>query len=90
LAKSDTGVAKIAVLLGWALSGGLVFHERSKHIDLRYHFIRECLDDRRISVDFIDTKDQLVDTQTKALGRVRFLQLCVRIGVVYITPNQHT
>jgi len=48
LPKSDTGVAKIAVLLGWALSGGLVFHERSKHINVRYHFIRECLDDRRI------------------------------------------
>jgi len=48
LPKSDTGVAKIAVLLSWVLSGGLVFHERSKHINVYHHFIRECLDDRRI------------------------------------------
>jgi hypothetical protein len=64
-----------------------VFHERSKHIDVRYHFIRECREDGRISADFVGTKDQLADIQTKALGRVRFHELRARIGMVNINSK---
>jgi hypothetical protein len=48
-----------------------VFHERSKHIDIRYHFIRGCLEDGSIIASFINTSDQLVDILTKSLGRVK-------------------
>ncbi|XP_062186705.1 uncharacterized mitochondrial protein AtMg00810-like [Phragmites australis] len=67
-----------------ALIQNPVFHERSKHIDVRYHFIRECREDGRISADFISTMDQLADIQTKALGRDRFHELRARIGMVNI------
>jgi hypothetical protein len=40
-----------------------VFHECSKHIDACYHFIKECLDDGRISADFVGTNDQLAGIQ---------------------------
>ncbi|XP_062224593.1 secreted RxLR effector protein 161-like [Phragmites australis] len=53
-----------------ALSKNPVLHERSKHIDVHYHFIRECLDNRSVSADFIGTNDQLADLLKKALGRV--------------------
>jgi hypothetical protein len=49
-----------------------VFHERNKHIDLRYHFIRNCLADGTVSATYINTVDQLADILTKALGRVKF------------------
>lgn len=63
------------------LSKNPVFHERSKHIDVRYHYIRECVDEGRIIIDYTATEEQLADILTKALGRVRFLELRDRIGV---------
>lgn len=42
-------------------------HKRSKHIDVRYHFIREQVAKKVIVVSYINTKDQLADILTKAL-----------------------
>jgi hypothetical protein len=67
-----------------ALSKNPVFHERSKHIDLRYHFIRECVDNGSIAAEFVTTKDQLADILTKALERVKFHELKARIGMVQV------
>jgi hypothetical protein len=61
-----------------------VFHERSKYIDLRYHFIRNCLAEGTVSATYINTVDQLADILTKALGRVKFQELRARIGMVQI------
>jgi hypothetical protein len=54
------------------LSKNPVFHDQSKHIDVRYHFIRECVEEGRIALKFITTEQQMTDDLTKALGRVRF------------------
>jgi len=64
------------------LSKNPVFHDRSKHIDVRYHFIRECVDENRVTVESIGTKDQLADILTKALGREQFCELHSRLGVI--------
>jgi hypothetical protein len=48
-----------------------VYHEHNKHIDLRYHFIQNCLADKTISATYINTADQLADILTKALERVK-------------------
>jgi hypothetical protein len=61
-----------------------VFHDRSKHIELKYHYIREQLEKERITVEYIGTSDQLADIFTKSLGRVKFQELRGRIGVVEI------
>lgn len=58
------------------------FHDRSKHIDVRYHFIRECVEENKVTVESIGTKDQLADILTKALGREQFCELCSRLGVI--------
>jgi hypothetical protein len=55
-----------------------VFHERSKHIRVRYHFIRDCLTEGSIKARYINTKDQLGCLLTKPLGRIKFLVLCSR------------
>ena len=67
-----------------SLSKNPVFHDRSKHIELRYHFIRECVEEGRIDIDYICTNDQLADVLTKALGRLKFLELRGRIGMTEI------
>ena len=64
-----------------SLSKNPVFHDRNKHIDLRYHFIRECVEDGRINIDYVNTANQLADILTKALGRIRFLELRGKIGM---------
>jgi hypothetical protein len=67
-----------------ALARNPVFYERSKHIDLRYHFIRNCLAEGTVSATYINIVDQLIDILTKALGRVKFQELRARIGMVQI------
>jgi hypothetical protein len=80
----------MARLLGGLLKSALalarnpVFHKCSKHIDLRYHFIQNCLAERTVSFTYINTVDQLTDILTKALGRVKFQELRARIGMVLI------
>jgi hypothetical protein len=51
-----------------ALARNPVLHERSKHIDLMYHFIQNCLAEGTVSATYINTVDQLADILTKALG----------------------
>uniref|UniRef100_A0ACD5Y6T1 Uncharacterized protein n=1 Tax=Avena sativa TaxID=4498 RepID=A0ACD5Y6T1_AVESA len=45
-----------------------VFHERSKHIETRYHFIREKVEEGVVAVEYIGTNDQLADILTKPLA----------------------
>jgi hypothetical protein len=54
--------------LAITLSKNSIFHERSKHIDVRYHYIRECVDEGRIIIDYRVTEEQVADILTKALG----------------------
>jgi hypothetical protein len=68
-----------------ALAKNPVFHERSKHIRVRHHFIRGCLEEWNIKAGYINTKDQLADLLTKPLGRIRFLELCSKTGMVQIS-----
>jgi hypothetical protein len=63
------------------LSKNPVFHDRSKHIDMRYHYIRECVEHNRVKLRFVGTAEELADILTKALGRERFCELRSRIGV---------
>jgi hypothetical protein len=71
-----------------ALPKNLVFHERSKHIRVRHHFIRGCLEEGSIKAGYINTKDQLVDLLTKPLGRIKFLELYSMTGMVQISHKK--
>ena len=64
-----------------SLVKNLVLHDRSKHIDIRFHYIRECADRGLIKIDFIRTEEQLEDIFTKSLVRVKFEELHSKIGV---------
>jgi hypothetical protein len=67
-----------------ALSKNPVFHDRSKHIDVKYHYIRECVEENRVQLQSIGTVEQLADICTKALGRERFCELRSKLGVLHV------
>ncbi|GJW90409.1 ribonuclease H-like domain, reverse transcriptase, RNA-dependent DNA polymerase [Tanacetum coccineum] len=52
-----------------------VFHGRSKHIDTKYHFIRECVERDDIQVEFLSEEYQKADILTKALPKIKFLTM---------------
>jgi len=75
----DIQVPKVKLLVdnksAIALSKNPVHHDRSKHIDVKFHFIRDCVERGEVNIDHVGTTEQLADILTKALGRVRFVQL---------------
>eukprot|EP00253_Pinus_taeda_P007994 PITA_07994 len=64
------------------LSENLLFHDRSKHSDIRYHYIRDMVQRGAIRLQHIGTNEQVADILMKSLGRVRFLTFRERLGVV--------
>lgn len=49
-----------------------VFHGRSKYIDLRFHFVRECVENGEIVIKHIGTEEQRADILTKTLSTAKF------------------
>lgn len=58
-----------------------VFHGRSKHIDVRYHFIRECVERGEIVLKQICSDSQRADVLTKALTTIKFERMRKLLGV---------
>jgi len=65
-----------------ALSKNPVHHDRSKHIDTKFHFLRECVEEGKLEVEHVGTGEQVADIFTKALGRVKFIELRSALGFV--------
>ncbi|XP_019084338.1 PREDICTED: uncharacterized protein LOC109125968 [Camelina sativa] len=70
-----------------ALTKNPVFHERSKHIHTRYHFIRECVENGQVEVVHIPGSEQKADILTKALGRNKFKEMRELIGMREIAED---
>ena len=60
----------------------LVQHFKTKHIEIRYHFIRDLVERRIVSVEYIPTKRQNADIFTKPLDRSKFETLHQVIDVI--------
>ena len=63
------------------LSVNPVFHDRSKHIDIWYHHIRDCVQQKIMLLQYIPTEDQDVDILMKAFTKSKFEYHRGRIGV---------
>ena len=64
-----------------ALAKNHVLHDRSKHIDIKFHFLRDCIDGGQIVIELLETGRQLADILTKSLGRLRFMELRKMMGM---------
>ncbi|KAD0566083.1 hypothetical protein E3N88_44065 [Mikania micrantha] len=58
-----------------------VFHGRSKHIDTRYHFIRESVEKEKIRIEYVCGEEQRADILTKALPRLKFEEMKSKLGL---------
>ena len=64
-----------------ALAKDNKFHARTKHIDLRHHFIREAVEEEKIKVTYISTKESVADIFTKVLTRPKFMGFVEKLGL---------
>ncbi|GJU39137.1 retrovirus-related pol polyprotein from transposon TNT 1-94 [Tanacetum coccineum] len=71
----------------FALCCNNVQHSRAKHIDVRYHFIKEKVENGIVELYFVRTEYQLADIFTKALPQERFNFLVEKLGLKSMSPE---
>jgi hypothetical protein len=64
------------------LSENLVFHDKSKHIEIKYHYIKDMVQRKAVYVQYLSTHGQVADVFTKPLARTKFKYFCERVGLV--------
>lgn len=67
------------------LSNNPVFHGKSKHIDVKFHFLRELVNNGVIKLSYCASENQTVDIMTKSLKLEQFEKLRGMLGVTDIT-----
>ena len=65
-----------------ALAKNPIFHDWSKHIDSRYHFIRECIERNDVQTKYVKLQDQAIDIFTKPLKQEDFTRLRNFLSVI--------
>jgi hypothetical protein len=63
-----------------------VFHNKSKHIEIHYHFIRDMVQRGALKLQYISMDEQVADMLTKALSRVKFEHFQDKLGIVRKDP----
>ena len=69
------------------LASNPVFHARTKHIEVHYHFVREKVLDGTIEMVYVSTQDQVADIFTKALPHDKHCKFRDMLGVFGIGLN---
>ena len=64
-----------------ALSNNPEHHARTKHIDIQYHFVRNCVEDGKTRLEYCPTEDMVADGMTKTLGPERHRKLSRMMGM---------
>jgi hypothetical protein len=63
-----------------------VFHDRSKHIEICYHYIRDMVQRGTLKLLYVGTDEQVADVLTKPLSHVKFEHFRDKLGIVRKDP----
>ena len=66
------------------LSENPVFHDKSKHIKIKYHYIRDVVQRGVVKLQYVVTDEHIADVLTKPLVRVKFEYFRENLGVLQI------
>ena len=64
------------------LSKNLVFHDKSKHIEIKFHYIRDMVERGAVNLHYVEMDKQIANVLTKPLTRVNFDYFRERLGVI--------
>ena len=64
------------------ISKNHAMHSKTKHIPIKYHFLREQVSQKVVKLEYIDTKEQIIDIFTKPLPGESFAYLRQKLGVI--------
>jgi hypothetical protein len=64
------------------MTENLVFHDKSKHIEIGYHYIHDMVQRGAIKLQYVSTNEQVADVFTKPLSHVKFDHFRDKLGVV--------
>ena len=64
------------------ISKNHVMHIKAKHIAIKYHYVRELVQDKEIKMEYVHTKEQIADIFTKALSKDAHEYLRGKLGVI--------
>ena len=62
-------------------------HTKTKHIAIKYHYLRELVQDKIVRMDYVNTKEQLVNIFTKDLPREPHEYLRCQLGVLPLSKD---
>jgi hypothetical protein len=60
------------------------FHERTKHIDVHYHYIHQVIDDGMLYLEYAPTQEQVADVLTKGLPPASHIKFMTAMGVQWL------
>ena len=64
------------------ISKNPMMHTKTKHIAIKYHLLRELVQDKEVRLEYVNTKEQIINIFTKPLPKDVFLYLRGKLGVI--------
>jgi hypothetical protein len=58
-----------------------ISHDSTKHVEIKYHYIRDIVQRKVVRVEYLPTDEQIVDVLTKPLARSKYVYFCDKLGV---------
>ena len=69
------------------ISKNLVMHTKTKHIIIKYHFLRELVQEKEVRLEYVNIKEQIADIYTKSLPKNAFLYVRGKLGVIPLSET---
>ena len=64
------------------MSNNPVFHDKSKHIEIKYHYIKDMVQRGAVKLQYVAMEEHIADVLTKPLARMKFEYFRERLGVL--------